>query len=260
MITSPANAKIKYARSLSLKKNRAAFRQFAAEGIRVIEEGERAGKKPALVFFEPDLVAANERARILLERLRARTSEVYGVTPPVLRALAQTENPQGIVAVYPFPDLTLPQHIRFILLLDAIRDPGNMGTILRTAWAAGVDAVLLSPGAAEPFNPKITRSGMGAHFFLPIFSQSWKEISETLARIPRVYLADARGELSFRFADWSPPCALILGGETEGPSPEARRSATARLAIPMPGDADSLNVAVAAGILLFEAARGQASQ
>jgi TrmH family RNA methyltransferase len=253
VITSVANAKVKHARSLSLKKNRAVHRQFAVEGTRILEEAERAGLIPALVFYEPQAVAANARAGGLLKRLQASTSEVHAITPQVLGALAQTDAPQGLIAIYPFPDLPLPPSLEFALILDALRDPGNVGTVLRTAWAVGVDAVLLAPGTADPYNPKVVRAAMGAHFLLPIASLSWEEIARALKPIPRVYLADAHGAQIYTWADWATPLALILGREAEGASAEAQRLATARVSIPMPGRVESLNVAVAAGILLFEA-------
>ncbi len=258
MITSLANDKVKHARSLGLKKNRAAHRQFVVEGTRVIEEAERAGAMPALVFFDPEAISGDARAQTLLARLQARTRGVYAVSPPVLHSLAQTETPQGLVAVYPFPDLPIAPTPDFLLILDAVRDPGNLGTILRTAWAAGVDAALLAPGTADPFNSKVVRAALGAHFFLPLASDSWDGISQHLASVPRVYLADARGELNYADADWSPPRALIVGGEAEGASEKARLLATTRVFIPMPGQAESLNAAIAAGILLFEALKRKA--
>jgi len=118
-----------------------------------------------------------------------------------------------------------------------------------------VDAVFLAPETADPFNPKVVRAGMGAHFHLPIASLSWDAIAQHLKNTPRIYLADAQSDLSFTRADWSPPCALIVGGEAEGASQEAQRIATATISIPMPGNAESLNAAVATGILLFEAVR-----
>jgi TrmH family RNA methyltransferase len=262
LITSLSNERIKFARSLSLKKNRSAQRQFVVEGTRLIEEAERAGAIPALVFFQPTRAESDPRARDLLARLAARTREIYPVSEAVLHALAQTETSQSLVAVYPFPDLPLPDSPQFALVLDAVRDPGNVGTILRTAWAAAVDALLLAPGTADPFNPKVVRAAMGAHFAQPMAVQSWDAIGETLRRnvsSPRVYLADARGDHDYRAVDWSPPRALIVGGEAEGASADAQRLATARVSISMPGRAESLNVAVAAGILLFEATRASSA-
>jgi TrmH family RNA methyltransferase len=255
LIASVSNDKVKHARSLSLRRNRAAFRQFAVEGTRLIEEAERAGMIPALVFFEPEAVFANPRAASLLKGLQAQSREIYAVTPKILGALAQTETPQGIVAIYPFPDLSFSTQPKFAVILDALRDPGNLGTVLRTAWAAGVDAVLLAPGTADPFNPKVLRAAMGAHFFLPLASAAWVEIASFLKPIPRVYLGDVHGAQVYTRADWTPPLAIIIGGEAEGASSEAQRLATARLSIPLPGHAESLNAAVAAGILLFEAIR-----
>jgi RNA methyltransferase, TrmH family len=257
LITSLSNAKVKHARSLNFKKNRAAYRQFSVEGVRLIEEGERAGMTPALVFFQPERVAAHSRAGNLLGRLQARTDEVYAVTTKVLDALSQAETQQGIVAIYPFPDLPIPASPRFVLILDALRDPGNVGAILRTAWAAGVGAVFLAPGTIDPFNPKIIRSGMGAHFFVPIASAPWDEIARRLSPISHVYLADAHAELSYADADWTSPCALIIGSEASGPTDEAERLVSGRVSITMPGNAESLNAAVAAGILLFEAIRSR---
>lgn len=261
LITSLANAHLKYARSLSQKKYRALHRQFTVEGTRLIEEATRAGLAPALVFLEPTTVERDARAKTLLSRLRAATAAIHPVTPDVLRALAETETPQGIVAVYPFPQIACPDYPQFLLILDSIRDPGNLGTILRTAWAAGVDAVYLAPGTADAYNPKVVRGAMGAHFFMSIQAAAWNEIARAVAAfcrnvsIPRVYLADARGEIEYTRVDWAPPRALIVGGEAEGASEHARRLATARISIPMPGRAESLNVAVAAGILLFAAVK-----
>ncbi len=256
MITSTSNDKVKYARSLSLKKQRSAHRQFLAEGVRVIEEATRAGISPALVFYDPEAIAQDTRAGALLKQLQATARQVEAVSPAVFKTLAQTETPQGLVAIYLYPDLPIPPAPQFALVLDALRDPGNLGTILRTAWAAGVDLVLLAPRTADPYNPKVVRAAMGAHFFLPLAARSWSEIPATLGAIPRIYLADARGDVVYTRADWSAPRALIIGGEAAGASSEAQELATARLSIPMPGHAESLNAAVAAAILLYQAIAG----
>lgn len=138
------------------------------------------------------------------------------------------------------------------LVLDRIRDPGNLGTILRTARAANVSQVLLAPETADVFNPKVVRAGMGAHFHVPLVTASWEEIAARVQAIPRIYLSDAKGELVYTRADWTAPIALIVSNEAEGASDAARRIATATLAIPMSGSAESLNAAIATGILLFE--------
>ncbi len=254
MITSLSNAKVKFVRSLGRRRARYAARQFVIEGVKSIEEAIGAGITPALAFFTA-AADAEPRAHALLERLRATGSSVLEVSDAVMQAMSNTETPSGILAVVPFVELTLPASPGFVLVLDNVRDPGNVGTILRSAWAAGVDAVLLAAGTADPYNDKVIRSAMGAHFHVPLRVESWQAIEDMVHPIPRIYLADARGETVYTRANWSRPVALVVGGEAEGASDAARALATERVSIPMRGGAESLNAAMAATVLLFEAAR-----
>ena len=141
-----------------------------------------------------------------------------------------------------------------MLVLDGLRDPGNLGTLLRTAAAAAVDAVLLTPGSADPFQPKAVRAGMGAHFKIPIRALDWPEIGEALAEMP-VFLADSAGETDYSAADLSGPLALVIGGEAHGAGEEIEAFNPVRLRIPMPGGMESLNAAVSAGIMIYEVLR-----
>ncbi|MBI4790391.1 MAG: RNA methyltransferase [Chloroflexi bacterium] len=229
MITSISNAKVKHVRSLARRRARYAARQLVVEGVRSIEEAQGAGIVPALVFYTAT-VAEEPRAHALLARLRAVTPEVFEVSDAVMQAMSSTETPSGILAVVPFPDLRLPAHPEFVLILDAVRDPGNVGTILRSARATGVDAVWFAPGTADPYNDKVVRAAAGALFRVPLrVAHVWPEVESALRGMPRIYLADARGEIEHSRADWSRPVALIVGGETEGASDAARRIATARV-------------------------------
>jgi RNA methyltransferase, TrmH family len=148
----------------------------------------------------------------------------------------------------------------FILVLDAIRDPGNLGTILRTAAAAEVQGVILASGCVDPFSPKVLRSAMGAHFRLPLLVLDWTEI-EALLKLGRtqpgvkIYLSEAESSLTYTRADFRSPAALIIGGEAEGAGMEAQRLAEERIHIPMAPGIESLNAAVAAAILMFEVVR-----
>jgi TrmH family RNA methyltransferase len=254
MITSHSNPKVKLIRALARKKERYAAQQFVVEGVRLIEEALDARVAPSLVLHTAN-VEDDARARALLERLRTVTPEVFAVGDDVMCAMATTETPQGIVAVVPFIVLPLPAQPQFVLILDAVRDPGNVGTILRSARAAGADAVFCAHGTADPYNDKVVRAAMGAHFALPLRVASWAMIADALHHLARVYLGDARGEIVYTRADWSRPVALIVGGEAEGASDAAKKIATARVAIPMRGGAESLNAAMAATILLFEVTR-----
>lgn len=255
MITSISNGKVKLVRSLARRRARYAARQFVVEGVRSIEEAQGAGITPALVFYTAS-TDQEPRAHALLSRCRERTPEVFEVDAAVMQAMSNTETPSGILAVLPFIERTLPVQPRFALVLDAVRDPGNAGAILRSAWAAGVDAIYFARGTADPYNDKVVRAAMGAHFHVPLrVARDWDEIGLALREIPRIYLADAQGPVPFTEADWSLPVALIIGGEAEGASEDARRLATARVSIPMRGGAESLNAAMAATVLLFQAAR-----
>lgn len=252
MITSPANEKIKYARALLQKKGRDATGQVLLEGTRLIQEAARAGLVPAFVFYERAAFDTDARVRALVIAFQKQTREVYEVNAAVMRALSDTESPQGIAAVFSPPPLTPPFAPALTLILDRIRDPGNLGTILRTAWAADVNMVLLAPETADVFNPKVVRAGMGAHFHLALVTATWDEIRARAQNISRIYLSDACGDMLYTRVDWTPPVVLIVSNEGEGASDAARALAPVSLSIPMPGSAESLNAAVAAGILLFE--------
>jgi TrmH family RNA methyltransferase len=254
VITSLFNSKVKLVRALARKKERYAARQFVIEGVRLIEEAIDARVTPSLVLHSPT-IDADARARKLLERLRAATPEVFAVSDTVMQEISNTETPQGIVAVVPFIELRMPAQPQFVLILDFVRDPGNVGTILRSACAAGVDAVFFAHGTADPYNDKVVRAAMGAHFAVPLRNASWQMIEEAIQHISRVYLADARGEFDYALVDWSRPLALIIGGEADGASDDAKKIATARVRIPMRGGAESLNAAMATTVLLFHAAR-----
>lgn len=141
-----------------------------------------------------------------------------------------------------------------MLIPDGVRDPGNLGTLLRTAHAAGVEAVILPPGGVDAFAPKVVRAGMGAHLKLPIFSGDWAMIGTRLTGCA-VFVADAAGGVPHFEAGFAAPSALIIGGEAQGAGHQALRLSTQRVQIPMPGPAESLNAAIAGGILMFEVVR-----
>ena len=257
MITSTSNSKVRLARALHRRRYRYTERRFLVEGVRLLEEVVKAGISPAFVLYTDDLLAS-QRGQALLNDLRALTDDVHQVTDKVLQAAADTVTPQGVVAVMPFSALPIPADSTLILVSDGVHDPGNLGTLLRTSQAAGVDHVILAPGTVDPYNPKAVRAGMGAHFRLPMtLAEDWPAIA-ALVTARSIWLADAAARRAYYDVDWTQPSALIVGGEAHGASPEARRLATGSIAIPMAGDAESLNAAVAASVILFEARRQRA--
>lgn len=224
------------------------------EGSRLVEEALQAGVFPAFAFFTPAF-EQTDRGRALLANLRRVGIDLIAVTERVLEVAADTVTPQGILAVVPMLERPAPPDPHLVLVLDRVADPGNLGTILRSAEAAGVDQVILAPGTVDPFSPKVVRAGMGAHFRLPlVVTRKWQEISIQLGNRP-VWLAVTRQGQPYYAVDWTRPSVFIVGSEAEGASAEAEKIATGRIHIPMHGPVESLNVAMAASIILFEALR-----
>jgi len=142
------------------------------------------------------------------------------------------------------------------MVANRLRDPGNLGTLIRLADAAGATAVVVTAGSVDPYNPKVVRATMGSIFHLPIGHVPSAEAITVLQRHGvRVLAADQRGAVDYREADFRPPVALVVGNEGEGLDPQWAAAATVRIRIPIYGRAESLNVAVAAGVLLYEARR-----
>lgn len=255
MITSPQNEKVKLARALqSSARQRRKEEKIVLEGTRLIQDALAAGNIPLFVLVSPTL-----RDEGLVTALTAKGIEALSISEVVMRQASDTQEPQGALAVFPLPRLKLPPRLERILVLDAIRDPGNLGTILRTAAAAGIDAVLLAPTCADLYNPKTLRSGMGAHFRIPTMDSDWSQIETTCAD-RKVYLADGNGTTRYDCADWTGEWAIIIGSEAHGAGSEARRLAQQLIAIPMAAETESLNAAAAASIILFEARRQQQSR
>src|SRR3982750_1950144 len=164
MITSIQNEKVKLAKALQgASKTRRKEGLIVLEGLRLVRDALMSGHKPAFLLITSDFNDGTVSGLV-----RAAGIEAIEVDEAVMEHVSDTQQPQGILGVFPMPKATLPASLIHILILDSIRDPGNLGTILRTAAAAGVDAVLLSPTCADPYNPKALRGGMGAHFRVPI--------------------------------------------------------------------------------------------
>lgn len=254
MISSAQNPKIQMVRALQSRAGeRRRSGSFVIEGVRLAEEALSSGWQAELVLYTGDLIP---RGVEVVDGYRQRGAPAEMVTESVMRAASDLETPPGLLAVLQRKSWQPPERYDFILIIAGVRDPGNLGTILRTAVAAGVQAVFLTPGSVDPFSPKVLRGGMGAHFRLPIFEITWEEIGTWLSgSAVAIYVADAQGELRYDQADLRQPLALVVGGEAAGPGPGAQELATARIYIPMPGGTESLNAAVAAAIILFEAVR-----
>ncbi|MFO7634323.1 MAG: RNA methyltransferase [Caldilinea sp.] len=254
MITSSSNQRIKDARKLATRKGRHTAGQVLVEGVRLIADTWRSGVRPALVFYAPDSLVSTD-GTLLLAELEAAGCECIACTPAAFATLGETATPQGIAAVLPLPQLAWPAQPSLLLILDGVGDPGNAGTLIRSAEAAGCDGVIFAPGAVDPFNDKAMRAGMSAHFRLPLRTcATWQEVDALLPASMRCYLADAHAALDYTAVDWQPASALLVSNEAHGASAEARALSTT-VAIPMHGVIESLNASVAGSVILFEAAR-----
>ncbi|HSB65053.1 MAG TPA: RNA methyltransferase, partial [Anaerolineales bacterium] len=168
------NPKVQAVRKLqSQARERHLQQAFVVEGVRLCEEALKAGWNTRQVFFT-DLL--DERGKSVVDGFAGRSAPVETVSQAVMEALSETETPQGLLVVVDQQILPLPPAPDFLLILDGLRDPGNLGSILRTARAAGVQGVLLAPGCVDAWSGKVLRSGMGAHFHLPIHSLHWPDI------------------------------------------------------------------------------------
>jgi TrmH family RNA methyltransferase len=253
VITSSQNAKIKRVRTLlGRAKERREAGLFVVEGVRLIEEAAKRDWRFETVLYDTSL---NERGMSQVEGLRSRGVEVEEVPQSLMKSLSGTETPQGIIAILQFSQLPITDPLNFVLIPDQIRDPGNLGTLLRSAAATGVQAVFLPPETTDAYAPKVVRAGMGAHFHMTIREMNWEEIHEVGKSAGlHVFLADMDGKPCWE-TDLRQPLALIIGGEAEGASDDARRLSTQRISIPMAGNVESLNAGVAGAVLMFEVIR-----
>jgi TrmH family RNA methyltransferase len=195
----------------------------------------------------------------LLDIFGSAGSAIEEVDGRILHSLSDTDTSQGILALVPQPAATLPGDWDLLLVLDQIRDPGNLGTILRSAAASGVQGVIMTPGSVDVYSPKVVRAGMGAHFRLPLLTLDWPEISAVCKQKrtdpAALLIADSSGGSPCWQTNLRQPVALVIGSEADGPQPAAFAAGDGMLHIPMPGAAESLNAAMAASILLYEIVR-----
>jgi RNA methyltransferase, TrmH family len=267
-ITSPHNPRVGMLRSLHSAKGRVAAEMLLLEGPHLIIEAFRADVVPALVLWDPAEVD-DPLARSAVARWNAAGVETLTAPAAIVARAAETQTPQGIVAALPFAEVT-PDRVAarrvarprsLVLVLDALSDPGNAGTILRAALAADVERVILTPGAVDIWNPKVVRAAAGAHLRLPIVAEHpWEAIAAAYAGSWQILVAEGTATIDYVTADLTRPTVLIIGNEAHGPSVQALAITTERIFIPMANDVESLNAAIAASIILFEATRQRREQ
>ena len=224
---------------------------FVLEGTRLAEEALAAGVEIDLVLRCPD---PDARSASLASSFAQRGAEVLTITPRVMEACSGTETPPGLLVVAARPSPAPPKRLSLALVADGLADPGNLGTLMRTCLAAGAEALFLTPGTVDPFNPKVVRGAMGAHFHLPIGTLSDGPSSPQLDGL-EIWLAASGGGTPYHRVDWRKPVAVVVGSEARGTDPSWLVRAAGTVHIPMRPSSESLNAAVAAAVVLFEIAR-----
>lgn len=244
-IESAKNPKVKQWKKLLTKKERDKTGKFLIEGFHLVEEALKEDNLVGQVILNQD---AEVPVHFKLDGI-----EVTYAANDVLKALSDTETPQGIAAVCEQKKMNIENiNPQKVLLIDAVQDPGNIGTMIRTADAAGMDAVILGEGCADPYNPKVIRSTQGSLFHIPVIKGNLLEIIEQLkSRGIAVFGTALEGAVSFEKVEKLEAFALLVGNEGQGVDKELLTKTTQNLYIPIYGKSESLNVGIAAGILMY---------
>ena len=255
-ITSTGNKRVVEARKLSQRKYRQAGARFLVEGLQLLHMALDAGATPHEVFFCPEQFAGPE-PETLIARFRRVGGELLPVAPNVMAALSERDEPQGIVATFQIPETSLVDlkltGRELVLVLDRLQDPGNLGTLIRTADAVGAAAILLIEPCVDPFDPKTLRGSMGSLFNVPVVST--KDVAGLFAWLQGCGLrpvgADPHTGGLWGEGLWEGGVALVLGNEARGLSPDVAAQVKQNARLPIVGKAESLNVAIAGGVLMY---------
>lgn len=255
-----SNPTVKYLRSLRDKKHRKRAGQFLVEGLRLLEDARSTGRLPQM------LVMAEGRAEHdLLARLEADVmaagGEVITTTPDILSKITGKENAQSVAGVFDEWGTGLAALDRSAapiwLAAQALRDPGNLGTMLRTADAVGAGGLILIDDCADPFSAEAVRASMGAVFTVGLAQARWEEFLPWLrGGSGQLVAASLRDAVPYRGAPYPAPCFILVGNESQGLPEEYEAACDLRVTMPMKGRADSLNAAVAAAVLAYEVLAG----
>ncbi len=253
ILTSMSNPSVKRVRSLQQRKFRLRERAFVVEGVRAVEDVLAAGIQPLAFYLRSDVEFPLAREMDIPRRR---------VSVDVFDQLTDVAHPQGVLAVVPMlEDAPLPSVERApcVVVLDGIKDPGNMGTLFRSAAGAGVDHLFIGSESVDPYHPKVVRAAMGAHVRIGFSQGQIAESSPYFRDFPVIALADAGGNALYDSVNWQLACVIIIGSEAFGPSMDSHEIANTMVSIPLHNGVESLNAGVAGSLLMFEMARQRRS-
>lgn len=244
-VSSEHNPEIKHVKALRDRRSiRRTERLCIVEGARFIHDLARI-HRPVLVVVRESL--GDDRVE--------EFDDVVIVPDSLFARISDTSTPQGMLAIFPWPDVPpIPEQQPLLIVADGIRDPGNLGTIIRSAAALGASKVVCGRGSTDPLSPKVVRAAAASQWMVPIVHSADFEPEETLAGL-QVLIADGASQTRIDQIDLTVPCAVVIGNEAYGVSDAMRARSHLRVAIPMRATVESLNAGVAAGIILYEAQR-----
>ena len=256
IITSRTNPKIKQARALRQRKERDATGLFLVEGITHVAAAVEARATVEYICYAPDSLTS-QFAQNLIEQVASRNIPVYPAATDVFESLSDKDNPTGLLAVARKPitnyQSLMTNHQSWHVALVSPQDPGNLGAILRTLDAVNASGLILLDGGADPYHPGAVRASMGALFYKPVVSTTFAEF-QAWARQNGYGIVgtSAHASVDYRTAEYRRPLILLMGSEQKGLSPEQLRTCDQTIRLPMAGKVSSLNLAVAAGVILYE--------
>ena len=256
-VTSLTNPTVKAVRALHLRKEREESGLFLAEGLKLIGEALEIGHTPTILLYGPE-ARALPFLKTVADATAKACGEVIEVTRDILEKVSRRENPQMVVAVFAqrFGALAAldPETADCWVALQAVRDPGNLGTIVRTADAAGCGGVILVGDCCDPYSVEAVRATMGSIFAVPLFKASVDEFIAWREAWPGSVVGTLlTASVDHRSADYRRPTLILMGNEQAGLPPELAATCDVNVKIPMRGRADSLNLAVATGIMIYAA-------
>ncbi|CEI74027.1 MULTISPECIES: TrmH family RNA methyltransferase [Romboutsia] len=256
IITAKDNNKVKYTKSLLKTKNRNKESKFIIEGYRILTLAVECKASLDYVFINEDFENKEEHLKFL-DTLKTNNIKIYKTTNKIFNELIDTENTQGILGVVNFKQRNIEEYLKdehkFVLILDRIQDPGNMGTIIRTADAAGVDAIIALKGCVDIYNPKVIRSTMGSIFDMNIIHATQEEALRIL-KLKNFDIVSSYLNTNnyYNTVEYNYKTALVIGNEANGINDELVSKSDMLVKIPIYGNAESLNAAISSAILMYE--------
>jgi TrmH family RNA methyltransferase len=256
-VTSLTNPTVKAVRALHMRKERDETGLFVAEGLKNVTEGVETGHAPRILLYGPE-AARHPLLKKAVEATSAAGGEVIEVTEEILAKVSRRDNPQAVVGVFSQAfkplDSIIPESAACFVALHRVRDPGNLGTIIRTADAAGCGGVILVGECCDPYSVEAVRATMGSVFAVPISQASEAEFAAWREEWPGSVVGTLlSAEVDYRAAEYARPALVLMGNEQQGLPPEMARLCDVNVKIPMRGRADSLNLSVATGIMIYAA-------